>query len=160
MILVVMGVTGTGKSTIGKLLASRLLLPFFDADDFHSKESVSKMSLGIPLTDDDRYPWLQSLSGLLQSHQAKGVVLACSALKEEYRKILQQGLEEKIRWIYLEGSKAIIRERMKSREGHFMPATLLDSQFATIEKPSYAYCFSIEKDPATIVNEILETLPK
>jgi gluconokinase len=155
-----MGVTGTGKSTIGKLLAGRLLLPFFDADDFHTKESVSKMSRGIPLTDGDRYPWLQSLSHLLQSHQPKGVVLACSALKEEYRKLLQQGLEEKITWIYLEGAKETIHERMKSRKGHFMPETLLDSQLATIEKPLYAYCFSIENDPETIVKEILETLPK
>src|SRR5215213_3784904 len=102
MIIIVMGVSGCGKSTIGKFLSEKLSLPFIEADDFHSKESVLKMSSGIPLTDEDRWPWLQSLSYELKLRQNEGAILACSALKEEYRKILQQDLHEKIIWIYLE----------------------------------------------------------
>ncbi len=159
MIIIVMGVTGSGKSTIGKLLADHLSLPFVEADDFHSKENVAKMSKGIPLTDEDRYPWLQSLSQTLQREEKnKGAVLACSALKEQYRHLLQQGLNEKIIWIYLEGSEKMISERMRKRQGHFMPEELLHSQFVTLEKPDYAYSFSIEKKPEAIVSEILKII--
>jgi len=158
MIIVVMGVAGCGKSTIGKLLADRLSLPFIEADDFHSKENISKMSNGIPLTDKDRYPWLQSLSNELKWHEQEGAVLACSALKESYRKILQQGLRDKIIWIYLEGNEKLLLERIQNRKGHFMHAELLRSQLATLEKPAYAYCFSIEKKPETIVNEVINRL--
>jgi carbohydrate kinase (thermoresistant glucokinase family) len=158
MIIIVMGVSGCGKSTIGKLLSERLSLSFIEADDFHSKENVSKMRRGIPLTDEDRLPWLQSLSKELQSHSKEGAVLACSALKESYRKILQQDLYEKIIWIYLEGNEEIIKQRMKERAGHFMPEALLHSQMATLELPSYAYSFSIEKDPETIVNDIVHVV--
>lgn len=158
MIIVIMGVTGCGKSTIGNLLAQKLSLPFIEADEFHSKENVAKMSSGIPLNDEDRYPWLQSLSLQLQSHEKTGAVLACSALKESYRQILQKNVNEKIIWIYLDGSETALQERMKNRAGHFMPGTLLQSQLAAMEKPVYAYCFSIEKDPETITNEILNTI--
>jgi len=158
MIIVIMGVTACGKSTIGKLLADRLALPFIEADDFHSEENILKMSKGIPLNDEDRTPWLELLSQVLQSHQEKGAILACSALKENYRKILQQGLQEKIIWIYLEGSEEVTRKRMAGRKGHFMPEKLLESQIRTLEKPSYAYCFSIEKKPETIVSEIMDII--
>lgn len=159
MIIIVMGVAASGKSTVGKLLANRLSLSFIEADDFHSKENVLKMSKGIPLNDEDRYPWLKSLSQELQlQEQRKGAVLACSALKENYRKILQQGLHEKIIWIYLEGDETILKERIKKREGHFMPEELLQSQLTTLEKPAYAFSFSIENDPETIVNEIMGIL--
>lgn len=159
MIIVVMGVAGCGKSTIGKLLAEQLSLPFIEADDFHSKENILKMSNGISLNDEDRYPWLQSLADELQLHQRrKGAVLACSALKENYRQILQKGLNEKIIWIYLEGNETILRERIKNRAGHFMPGTLLQSQMAILEKPAYAYCFPAEKDPETIVKEVLSII--
>lgn len=160
MIIVVTGVAGCGKSTIGKRLAERLSLPFIEADDFHSKENVVKMSSGIPLNDEDRYPWLQSLSLQLLSNEKTGAVLACSALKESYRQILQNGLNEKIIWIFLEGNETILRDRMKNRTGHFMPQTLLKSQLSVLEKPAYAYCFSIEKDPETITNEIFNILKK
>ena len=153
-----MGVAGSGKSTIGRLLANRLSFPFFDADDFHSETNISKMSRGIPLTDEDRYPWLQTLSELMQSHETEGAILGCSALKVIYRSMLQQGLKEPIIWIYLEGSKELLLERMKNRKGHFMPEALLDSQLATLEKPPYAWCFSIEKDPESIVDEIMERI--
>jgi carbohydrate kinase (thermoresistant glucokinase family) len=158
MIIVIMGVAGCGKSTIGKLLAERISLPFIEADDFHSKENVLKMSSGIPLNDEDRYPWLQSLSHELQLHEKTGAVLACSALKENYRQILQKELNEKITWIYLEGTETILQERMKNRTGHFMPGKLLQSQLAAMEKPDYAYCISVEKDPETIINEILKSI--
>jgi carbohydrate kinase (thermoresistant glucokinase family) len=154
-----MGVAACGKSTIGKLLAKRLSLPFIEADEFHSKENVLKMSKGIPLNDEDRYPWLKSLSKELQlQEQKKGAVVACSALKETYRKILQEGLHEKIIWIYLEGDETILIARIKKREGHFMPEELLQSQLTTLEKPAYAYSFSIRQDPETIVNEIIGIL--
>lgn len=155
MIIVIMGVTACGKSTVGKLLAQQLSLPFIEADDFHSPENISKMRKGTPLTDEDRYPWLKALSNELKRHEQKGAVLACSALKEIYREILQQGLREKITWIYLEGSETILRERIRRREGHFMPEELLHSQLITLEIPSYAYCFSIEKEPEIIVKKIL-----
>lgn len=159
MIIVVMGVSGCGKTTIGKMLAERLTLPFFDADDFHPQENVSRMSRGVPLTDEDRYPWLLSLSGMLQQEERnKGAVLACSALKEKYREMLQQGAQEKIIWIYLEGAEEMIRERMRKRSEHFMPDALLASQFKTLEKPLYAHCLSIEKDPDAIVDEIVRAI--
>lgn len=160
MIIIVMGVSGCGKSTIGKLLSECLSLPFIEADEFHSKENVSKMSRGIPLNDEDRYPWLESLSKELQLHEKNGAILSCSALKESYRKILQRGLHKKIIWIYLEGSEKTIKQRMKGRQGHYMPDTLLKSQIATLEFPAYAYSFSIEKEPQEIVNEIVEILKK
>lgn len=151
-----MGVAGCGKSTTGKLLAEQLSLPFIEADDFHSKENVLKMSKGIPLNDEDRYPWLQSLANELQlQEEKKGAVLACSALKESYRKILQDGLKEKIVWVYLEGDEQILKERLKNRKGHFMPEQLLQSQLATLEKPANAYTFSIKKNPETIAGEIV-----
>lgn len=159
MIIIVMGVTGSGKSTIGKLLADRLSLPFIEGDAFHSKENILKMSKGIALTDEDRLPWLKSLSlELHEKEKDKGAVLACSALKENYRHILQQGLEEKITWIFLDGSEKTIRKRMENRKDHFMPEELLHSQIATLEKPAYAYCFSIEEEPQTIVNGIMHIL--
>jgi carbohydrate kinase (thermoresistant glucokinase family) len=163
MIIVVMGVTSCGKSTIGKLLANHLSIPFIEGDEFHPEENVLKMRKGIPLTDNDRDPWLQALSNELQLQENnKGAVLACSALKESYRKILQEKLNEKIIWIYLEGTEEVIRNRMKERKNHFMPESLLQSQLSTIEKPSYAYFFSIQKKPETIVKEIIDliqTLP-
>lgn len=161
MIIIVMGVTGCGKTTVGRLLAGRLSLPFFDADDFHPGRNIIKMSKGTPLTDKDRYPWLLALSKLLQSEEKKeGAVLACSALKERYRELLQQEAAEKIIWICLEGSEKTIRERMQARTGHFMPETLLQSQLKTLEKPVYAHCLSIEKDPEAIVSDIVELLNK
>lgn len=153
-----MGVTGCGKSTIGKLLAQKFSLPFIEADEFHSKENVAKMSSGIPLNDEDRYPWLQSLSEQLQSHEKTGAILACSALKERYREILQKDLNEKIVWIYLDGSETTLQKRIERRTGHFMPGTLLKSQLEVLEKPVDAYLFSIENDPETISNEIVNTI--
>jgi carbohydrate kinase (thermoresistant glucokinase family) len=159
MIVVVMGVTGCGKTTVGKLVANHLGLPYIEGDQYHPKENILKMSNGIPLTDEDRYPWLRALSRELQVYEKqKGAVLACSALKEHYREILQQGLHEQINWIYLEGSEETLRERIKNRNGHFMPEGLLRSQLETLEIPAYAYTFSIEKQPEKIAAKIADII--
>jgi len=159
MIITVMGVTGSGKSTVGQLLAQKLHLPFLEGDEFHPASNIDKMSHGIPLNDDDRYPWLLSITkALKEAEAAKGAVLACSALKESYREILQQHLQEKITWIYLYGPEELLRERMKSRPGHFMPGRLLHSQLETLEEPQEAMRFSIEEQPETIVKKVLHLL--
>lgn len=159
MILVIMGVTGSGKTTIGKMLSTRLDIPFFDADDFHPLQNVEKMRNGTPLNDEDRKPWLQRLSYLLaDEEQKKGAVLACSALKDTYRKSLQENVAQPIFWIHLQGSPALIMERLKNRRGHFMSPTLLNSQFEILEKCEGALEPSIEKDPEIIVEEILNKL--
>jgi gluconokinase len=127
-----MGVSGSGKSTIGALLASRLGLPFADADDLHSAANVAKMAAGHPLTDEDRWPWLARVGQELAAASATGLVMACSALKQSYRRaILHEapGAE----FVYLKGSRELLGERMSGRSDHFMPAALLDSQLAALE---------------------------
>lgn len=159
MIYIVMGVTGCGKSTIGRMLADHLAMPFYDADDYHTHANVDKMSKGIPLTDEDRMPWLQHLAGkIVEWEQEGGAVLACSALKEKYRKVLQSVPADQMVWIYLEGSRELIQERIKARKGHFMPAKLIDSQFEALEKPAYGLHVDISKAPIVIVKQILAEL--
>ena len=138
MIIIVMGVSGSGKSTVGSRLADELGWAFYDADDFHNEANRSKMSHGIPLTDDDRSTWLASLRELIQKnvYSETSIVLACSALKESYRAILN--VDEQVRFVYLKGSYAEIESRLKNREGHFMPVKLLTSQFETLEEPANA----------------------
>ncbi len=131
--LLVMGVSGSGKSTIGARLAEALALPFADADAFHPASNVAKMSAGTPLTDADRWPWLDALGGWLAGQQAGGVV-ACSALKRSYRDRLRAGVPG-LRVLYLAGQPAMISARQAARENHFMPPTLMASQFATLEPP-------------------------
>jgi gluconokinase len=147
MIVVVMGVSGAGKSTVGQALAERLGLEFLDADEFHPPENVAKMAAAIPLTDTDRWPWLDRLNKELAARQVPGAVLACSALKEAYRACLQRGIAD-FRLVHLRGTIEFIRERMRSRRHKFMPAALLESQFATLEPPAGA----IEVDAALGVN--------
>jgi len=157
MIIIVFGVTGCGKSTVGELLAEKLQLPFYDADHFHSVENVQKMSQGIPLTDHERIPWLEDLGQhIRQWSRQGGAVLACSALKEEYRRML--ATVDGIHWVLLGGSKELIRKRLSVRAGHFMNPELLDSQFEILEKPEYGLTVSIDQKPASIVNEILLNL--
>ena len=149
-----MGVSGSGKTTIGRKLAESINIPFYDADDYHPEANVVKMTTGLPLNDEDRLPWLKNLKEHLKEWKGKGgAILACSALKKSYREILNSS-DDDIFWIYLEGSKSLISNRMKARKGHYMPSTLLDSQFATLETPSEALKINIEKTPTEIVNYI------
>jgi gluconokinase len=131
-LLVVMGVTGSGKTTVGAALAQRLRVPFADADDFHSEANIAKMSAGIPLDDDDREPWLRSIGAWLSGHAATGGVVACSALKRWYRDILREAAPATT-FVHLAGEPSLVRERVAGRAGHFMPASLVASQFATLE---------------------------
>ncbi len=155
-ILFVIGVSGTGKSTIGQLLAEKLDLPFFDGDDFHTEANIEKMSNKIPLTDEDRYEWLITLNRLAVSNQETGSVIVCSALKESYRKLLANRIEEKVVWISLESSFVLLLDRLQKRKGHFMPAELLRSQLDTFEPPTRAIKIPIEPSPQEIVDHILK----
>jgi carbohydrate kinase (thermoresistant glucokinase family) len=134
--LIVMGVAGSGKSTVGEALAARLGWRFADGDDFHPPANVAKMSAGTPLTDEDRWPWLRAIAAAVAASLDRGesVVVACSALKRRYRDVLVGGRED-VRVVYLQGSKELIAERMAKRRDHFMPTALLDSQFAALEEP-------------------------
>jgi gluconokinase len=155
MIVVVMGVSGAGKSTIGELLASRLNCRFMDADQFHPAANVEKMAAGRPLTDEDRWPWLENLNVKLR--QEKKAVLACSALKESYRQALSTGLAD-CRFVHLRGSIDLIRARLEERKHRYMPASLLESQFATLEPPARAIGIDIGQAPERCVEEILTAL--
>ncbi len=158
MIVVVMGVSGVGKSTVGSELAARLNCEFLDADDYHSAENKAKMHAGIPLTDADRLPWLQTLNRLLQEHerQQKSAVLACSALKDSYRDLLETGIH--IKWVYLKGSPEVIRERLQERHGHFAGETLLTSQLATLEEPANAIVVNADQPLEDIMKQLLPEL--
>jgi len=155
MTVVVMGVSGAGKTTIGELLASRLNCRFLDADQFHPAANVEKMAAGAPLTDEDRWPWLQDLNRKLR--EEKTAVLACSALKESYRNVLAQGLAD-CRFVHLRGSIELIRARLERRRHRYMPASLLESQFATLEAPARAIGIDIGQAPERCVEEILAAL--
>ncbi|GAB3646068.1 hypothetical protein GCM10028791_05410 [Echinicola sediminis] len=158
MIILLMGVSGSGKTTIGKKISKHTGFSFYDADDFHPKENVEKMRSGIPLSDEDRIPWLEKLSENLALWEKQGgAILACSALKESYRKVLEkQGVM--IHWFFLKGDRDLIAKRMTSRKGHYMPAGLLDSQFETLEVPRFATHISIDQQPEQIVEEIMSKL--
>jgi gluconokinase len=154
----IMGVSGCGKSTIGNLLSDELKIPFYDGDDYHSETNVKKMASGQPLTDDDRMDWLLSLNEIALNRREKGAIIGCSALKESYRKILENNLENDVSWIYLSGSFDEVMSRLNQRKGHFMPAALLKSQFETLEIPGNAIKVSINQSAGQIVKRILELI--
>lgn len=131
-LLVVMGVSGSGKSTVGAALAQRLGVPFADADDFHPPANIAKMTAGVALDDADRLPWLDAIGTWLADHDAGGGVISCSALKVAYRSVLRDHAP-RVGFVHLAGTREVIARRQASRPGHFMPASLLDSQFATLE---------------------------
>jgi gluconokinase len=156
-LFIVMGVSGCGKTTIARLLAEKIGSRWLDADDFHTPEKKAKMHSGIPLTDDDRWPWLDRLNAELRTIAAKGetVFLACSALKQRYRDRLTTGLSG-ARFVYLKCPPELIRARLLHRKGHFMPSSLLDSQFAELEEPHDALVLDGARTPEDIVRQFLE----
>ena len=131
-VVVVMGVAGTGKTTIGPLLAARLGVPYAEGDDFHPRANIAKMSAGVPLEDTDRWPWLDAIGSWAHGRAGLGGVVACSALKRSYRDRLRAAAPG-IVFVHLAGDRALIEDRMAHRQGHFMPTALLDSQFATLQ---------------------------
>jgi MFS transporter, ACS family, tartrate transporter len=156
MILLIMGVTGSGKSTVGKLVAERLAWVFLEADEFHSPENIAKMHNGIPLTDADRLPWLDAIHARLLALHAEGkdIVLACSALKRSYRQRLAKNLSVEI--VYLKGSPVFIGKRLRERRGHFAGTPILAGQFADLEEPREALTLSVELPPEELVRKILQ----
>jgi carbohydrate kinase (thermoresistant glucokinase family) len=158
MVIILMGVSGCGKTTTGKLLSRNLGLPYFDADDFHPDVNIKKMSAGISLNDDDRKPWLQTLSEkIMQWNKGDGAVLACSALKQSYREILQSK-SGAVTFIWLDGSFELIESRMQKRKDHYMPPGLLQSQFDALEPPTDAIRVSINQPPESILSAILQKM--
>ena len=159
VIIILMGVSGCGKTTVGKLLSSVMHLPFVDADDLHPPENVLKMSQGIPLDDNDRVPWLHILKDRLgEMRMKRGGIVACSALKADYRKILRAGAGPDAQIVFLKGSHDLLLKRLKQRQGHYMKEGLLDSQFRDLEEPEDALILSIEASPEAICRQILENI--
>jgi gluconokinase len=158
MVVIVMGVTGAGKTTIGSMLASQLGWEFADADSFHSPANVEKMRRGIPLDDADRAPWLRAMRDAISQWigERRNVVLACSALKRNYRDELRAGPEVKI--VYLKGSMRLISSRLRQRHGHFAGESILAAQFADLEEPADAIVVDVSLPPEEIVRGIREQL--
>lgn len=159
MFIIVMGVSGSGKNTVGELLAEQLGCRFYDGDRFHSAENVAKMASGTPLTDEDRAGWLATLAAIVRKGLAAGEsgVLACSALKQQYRDVLCVDPQQ-VHFVYLKGSYEVIWERMQRRKGHYMKAAMLESQFRTLEEPATALTYDIRQPPQEIVDSVLAEL--
>lgn len=158
MILIAMGVSGAGKSLIGEMLAERLSCSYTDGDAFHSAANKEKMHHGIPLTDEDRWPWLRTIRAAIEEKQCAGetAVFTCSSLKRSYRDVLR-GTDTDVRFVYLKGSFEVLQERLKSRTGHFFDPSLLKSQLDTLEEPGpdEAVEVSIELTPEQIVDQVM-----
>jgi gluconokinase len=148
MVIIVMGVTGAGKTTVGRRLAAELGWQFHDADDFHPAANKAKMHAGIPLTDDDRWPWLRALRMVIEQALAEGTsaVVTCSALKRAYREVLSDGLAG-VQYVHLTGDNRVLANRLASRRGHFMNPALLESQIATLEAPAGALDVDVALSP-------------
>lgn len=151
--VIVMGVAGCGKSSVGMRLAEALDLPYQEGDELHPPANIDKMSEGTPLTDEDRWPWLDLIGQRIAEHAATGIVVTCSALKKSYRDRLREAAGGRLAFVFLDGSKELLTQRMGNRTGHFMPTTLLDSQLATLERPdgeAGVVIVDIDNTPAAI----------
>ena len=157
MILIVMGVTASGKRTVGRRAAARLGWPFYDADDFHPPDNIAKMSRGEPLTDDDRGPWLDALHRSMADHEEGGrsAIYACSALKERYRQVLRGDLTS-VHFVYLKGDIDTLQARLDHRKGHFMPRTMLPSQLAALEEPADALILDAGLPTRDLVDRVVD----
>ena len=163
-VILVMGVSGSGKSTTGESLAAELGWPFRDADSFHPPENVAKMSAGVPLTDEDRWPWLAAIAAWIDERRTKNEhgIVSCSALKRKYRKVLLDGRPD-VRLVYLKGEMPLIANRMARRTDHFMPPSLLKSQFETLEEPGtdeWPIVAPIDLSPRRVVEYILADMAR
>lgn len=161
MIVILFGVSGAGKTTLGQLLADELGWKFYEADDFHSQSNIDKMHAGMPLTDEDRRPWLENVRGLIERGLAakENAVLTCSALKKSYRSYLR--VNEEVEFVYLRGSYELVANQLRQRHGHFMNPELLQSQFATLEEPEAAegvIAIDLGRSPRELVDEIKRKL--
>ncbi len=161
--IVVMGVSGCGKTAIGEMLAERLGVPFIEGDQHHPQANINKMAAGIPLNDDDRWPWLATLGAILGDtvRDNGGGVLACSALRQVYRSSLAEAAGLPLRFVFLQGSRPLLERRMSDRSGHYMPVALLDSQLATLEEPDpeeNAVTVSIDEPLVSLVERIIRRL--
>jgi carbohydrate kinase (thermoresistant glucokinase family) len=158
-VIYIMGVSGSGKSTIGKQLSERTGYDFYDADNFHTKENKAKMSAGIPLTDEDRWPWLANINRfVIDKIMVNDIIMVCSALKQSYRDELNKTIEKKCSWIFLRGDYDTINNRLKGRTDHYMPSTLLQSQFDALEVPEDVISVDISHPPEMIVEDIISKL--
>ncbi|HXA59845.1 MAG TPA: gluconokinase [Streptosporangiaceae bacterium] len=158
MIIIVTGVSGSGKSTIGAMLAGRLGWEYAEADDFHSRANLEKMHAGHPLTDEDRWPWLKKIAAWIDEHHDRNAVVTCSALKRSYRDLLRR---PETRLVYLDGSQELITQRLVARHGHFFPTALVESQFRDLEPPEpdeHALYVPIDEPATETVKKIIKGL--
>ena len=160
MVVVVMGVSGSGKTTIGQLLAAELGWTFVEADDFHSPENIDKLRRGIPLDDNDRTPWLQAIRRRIDEacQRKENLVLACSALKHAYQNFLEQHFPSQVSYVYLQGAEKLIYDRLVTRQGHFMNPSLLHNQFEILQPPEDSLVVQVSAAPEEIVNQIRQHL--
>ncbi len=160
MIIILMGVSSSGKTTVGRILANTLGWEFVDADDYHSEGNVDKMKRGVPLTEADRRPWLQILANIIEDWSSTGrnIVLACSALTRNSRAVLTGPNRSSIQFAFLNASRELIQRRIEERKGHYMPQSLLESQFQTLETPDDALAVDISQTPQQIARAIIECL--
>ncbi len=158
MIIIIMGVSGSGKSTVGKLLGEKLGWRFYEGDNYHTKSNIQKMQSGIPLDDEDRKPWLLNLRSIIEKSLSanENIILSCSALKESYRKILQ--INDEVKFVYLKGSLDTIKRRMNQRQNHFMKTNLLQSQFDALEEPALSLVVDVNNPPEEIIEIILKKI--